>query len=78
MLVDDLIFIADRSATAALNATRVGVVASTSPFQVTLWGDSASRSIGFRLSSYTPVNGDKVVIIEAGRQLICLGKIQVA
>lgn len=75
MLINDLTFLSERVARSIAITTKIGVVASTSPFEVTMYGDSVSKAIGLRLSSYTPVNGDKVLLIEAGKQLVCLGKI---
>ena len=57
------------------NVIRVGVVSSTSPLEVTLWGDTVSVPAGLRNSAYTPTDGDKVLMFHIPPQLVVWGKI---
>lgn len=75
-VADDIQTLVSR-AIAGHNATSfvVGVVSSTSPFEVTLWGDAVAVPASLRLSGYTPAAADKVLLAYVPPQLIALGKL---
>ncbi len=57
------------------NAIRAGVISSTSPLEVILWGDTVSVPAGLRNSAYTPAAADKVILLYIPPQLVVWGKV---
>lgn len=76
-LTDDVTLLVERiMATRRREAViRAGKVASTSPLEVILWGDTVAVPAGLRNNAYTPAAGDKVLIFHIPPQLVVWGKI---
>lgn len=55
--------------------TTWGEVTGTAPLMVRLAGDTDAIRVGLVLASYTPVVGDKTVLIRVGAQWVCAGKL---
>lgn len=56
--------------------TRTGLVTQTAPLRVRVDGEATEHPVDLpRLSTYTPVVSDWVLMVLTGRQLIVLGKV---
>lgn len=75
-LTDDVAMLVDKALSMRRqNVIRVGVVSSTSPLEVVLWGDTVAVPAGLRNSGYTPAAADKVLMFHIPPQLVVWGKI---
>lgn len=73
---DDITIIVDRILSRRpANVIRAGVISSTSPLEVIIWGDTVSVPAGLRNSAYTPAAADKVILLHIPPQLVVWGKV---